>query len=134
MTIMGQEVKVPSKAAVVEHFVTLPMFLAAIAAACGWVASAAFFGPTSPWQKLLLSIATGMPLLSTQLGQIWHSRNIRQKVATANLNAVANVDEQTGRLLPHPNAMTLEADELAALARYRAERDAAKPGKQEAPL
>ncbi len=84
MTINGEEVKMPSAAAVVEHLMTLPMALAAVSTACGWVAASSFFEIGSPWQKLLLQVATGMPLLIAQLGQMWHSENVRNKMTIAN--------------------------------------------------
>ena len=84
MTINGEEVKMPSKAAVAEHVLTVPMALAVFAFLCGAIAAAGFFPHDSPTQKLLLYIVSGMPLLIAQLGQLWHSRNVRNKMAFAN--------------------------------------------------
>lgn len=70
--------------AVVEHVLTLPMALAVIATVCGWIASSHFFPDSSPWKALLEKISTGMPMLIAQAGQLWHSHNIRSKVAIAN--------------------------------------------------
>ncbi len=80
----GQEVRMPTTAAVVEHVFTLPMALAIVATACGWVALSNFFVTESPWQKLLQQVSTGMPLLIAQLGQMWHSTNVRNKMGIGN--------------------------------------------------
>lgn len=70
--------------AVAEHVFTLPMALAMLATVCGWVAGSHFFPESSPWKALLEKISTGMPILIAQAGQLWHSHNIRNKVAIAN--------------------------------------------------
>lgn len=80
----GEEIKTPSPGAVVEHVFTLPMALAAVATICGWVAASDFFAVSSSWQKLLVHISAGTPMLIAQLGQMWHSRNVRNKMAIAN--------------------------------------------------
>lgn len=91
MTFAGEDIKapfiVPNKAAVAEHIVTLPMAFAFVAFLCGSLAAAGFWEPDSPWFRLLMGFSVGLPPLATQLGQMWHSRNIRDKVATANANA-----------------------------------------------
>ena len=84
MTYNGEEITMPSKAAVAEHVFTLPMALAVFAFFCGAIAAAGFFSHDSPPQKLLLYIVSGMPLLIAQLGQLWHSRNVRNKMGLAN--------------------------------------------------
>jgi hypothetical protein len=80
----GQELKMPTPVAVVEHIATVPMFIAALASLCGWIAAAGYFAAESPNQRLLLQLSAGLPLLSTQLAQMWHSRNVRNKMAVAN--------------------------------------------------
>lgn len=87
---MVEENKAPM--AVVEHVFTLPMALAVVAALCGWVASSHFFPDSSPWKSLLEKVSTGMPLLVAQLGQLWHSQNIRTKVEIANRTVVNGVN------------------------------------------
>lgn len=86
--VTGEDLKAPyiapQRTAVMEHLVTLPMALALLAFFCGAVAAAGYFPHDSPTQKLLLYIVSGMPMLIAQLGQMWHSRNIRNKVAIAN--------------------------------------------------
>ncbi len=90
----GQEITAPSKAAVAEHLVTIPMAFAVLALILGGITAAGYFPPDSPTQKLLLYITAGLPLLCAQLGQMWHSRNIRNKVAIANGSATAGPDEE----------------------------------------
>jgi hypothetical protein len=80
----GQPIAMPSKAAVGEHLITLPMAIAVLAFICSAVAAAGYFGQDSPNQKMLLYFSAGLPLLSTQLAQIWHSRNVRNKMMVAN--------------------------------------------------
>jgi len=82
--LSGEEITVPSKSAVAEHVFTFPMALALIATVCGWVAESSFFARESPWQRLLMHISTGTPLLVAQLGQLWHSQNVRNKMGIAN--------------------------------------------------
>ena len=84
MTFNGEEIKVPSPSAVSEHVFTFPMALAVLATMCGWVADSSFFAHESAWQRLLSHVSTGMPLLIAQLGQLWHSRNVKNKMGIAN--------------------------------------------------
>jgi hypothetical protein len=80
----GEEIKMPSKSAVAEHVFTFPMALAVVATLCGWIAESSFFSRESPWQRLLMHISTGTPMLVAQLGQLWHSQNVLNKMGIAN--------------------------------------------------
>ncbi len=80
----GEPIKTPSQAAVAEHLVTIPMAFAVLALILGGITAAGYFEPDAPTQKLLLYITAGLPLLCAQLGQMWHSRNVRNKIAVAN--------------------------------------------------
>lgn len=87
MTISGQDIKLSSGAAVAEHLITWPMALATAVWLSGILSSAHLFGPDSPWQRVLDQLASptnGISLLIAQLGQMWHSSNIRDKIAVAN--------------------------------------------------
>ncbi len=80
----GQEITTPTPAAVAEHLITIPMAFAVLALVLGGITAAGYFAPDSPTQKLLLYITAGLPLLCAQLGQMWHSRNVRNKMNIAN--------------------------------------------------
>lgn len=59
------------------------MALAVLVWLAGILASARLWGPESPWQRLLEQLAsptTGLPLVIAQLGQMWHSRNVRAQL------------------------------------------------------
>jgi hypothetical protein len=97
--INGEQIVIPSKAAVAEHVFTLPMALAVFAFFCGAIAAAGFFPHDSAAQKLLLYIVSGMPLLIAQLGQLWHSRNVRNKISVANGSETVTEQPLEGRTL-----------------------------------
>ena len=110
--LTGQPLTMPTKPAVREHLTMIPILFASLAFICGGVAAANYFGADSPNQKLLLYFNAGLPVLSTLLGQIWQSRNVRNKIAIANEAADGM-----------PGPLRLSDDELVLLERYRAKRD-----------
>lgn len=127
-------VPAPIKSAVVEHLFTLPILLGLVGIFAGHAASAAFFPVGSPWQSFLRGIADTFGVGSVFAGQLWKSLNDRMRLAAANAGAVAptttvNVPMGTVNVSndsANPNPMRLDDEELAALARYRVQRDAAK--------
>lgn len=95
--LSGEPIRAPSRAAVAEHLFTLPMAIAIVAWICGRIAAAGFFGIDSPWHKLMFDISTNTAPLIAQLGQLWHSRNVRNKMAIA--NGAESVDARAAKEL-----------------------------------
>ncbi len=96
--LTGEDIKAPfiapaTPSAVVEHAFTIPMAIGVAGSVLAVVAAAGFWSPSSPWSHLLTGLSALSSTLAVQLGQMWHSRNIRDKVAIANGTAPDSNDK-----------------------------------------
>lgn len=97
--ITGEDIKAPfiapkTPSAVIEHAFTVPMAIGVTGSVLSVIAAAGFWAPSSPWLHLLTGMSALCSTLAAQLGQMWHSRNIRDKVAIANGTTTNNNEQE----------------------------------------